>query len=95
VAGDPFRRLQDGRQTWNFPEYKDLVVEGYVANEIQPWGRLPHELVRATVRDVVQVPYLTSCENPLITRILTETLPHAEVLAPYAHLLKTDPKLEG
>ena len=92
IHADDFR---EAWKTWNFPEYADLAVQGYVANEIQPWGRLPHELVRATVRDVIQVPYLTSCENPLITRILGETLPHAEVLAPYAHLLKTDPKLEG
>jgi hypothetical protein len=90
IDADDFRTAW---QTWNFPEYKDLVLRGYVANEIAPWGRFPHELVSATVRDVIQVPYLTSTDNPLVTKILSETLPHAEVLAPYAELLRTDPKL--
>jgi hypothetical protein len=30
-----------------------------------------------------------------VTKILTETWPHAEVLTPYSELLKPDPKLEG
>jgi len=81
--------------TWNFPEYGDLEIEGYVANAINPWGKLPHELVKAVVRDPAQVPYLTSSSNPLVTKILTETWPHAEVLTPYSDLLKPDPKLEG
>jgi hypothetical protein len=75
-------------QTWNFPEYSDLAIEGYVANEIAPWGELPHALVKAAVRDPERVPYLASSDDPLIARILTETLPHAEVLAPYLDLLK-------
>ncbi len=82
-------------QTWNFPEYADLVVEGYVANEIKPWNQFPHALVRAVVRDTAQVPYLDSCANQLTTKIIEDTWPHAEVLLPYAELLKTDLKLEG
>ncbi|MGA2512848.1 MAG: DUF2199 domain-containing protein [Candidatus Limnocylindrales bacterium] len=82
-------------QTWNAPEYADLDIEGYVANAIEPWKKLPHALVRATVRDVDQVPYLVSCDDELVTRILGETWPHADVLAPYAHLLKAGPEIEG
>ena len=80
---------------WNFPEYADLEIEGYVANAITPWGEFPHALVRAVVRDVTQVPFLASCPDPLVTRILGDTWPHAEVLTSYSELLKPDPKLEG
>ncbi len=92
IHSDDFRNAW---QTWNFPEYSDLVVEGYVANAIEPWKKLPHELVRAVVRDPAQVPYLASSENPLITRIIGETWPHADVLVPYADLLKTDTRIGG
>ena len=82
-------------QVWNFPEYAELEVQGYVANSIEPWKQIPHALVRATVRDVVQVPYLTSSENQLVTKILGETWPHPDVLLPYAELLRTDQELES
>lgn len=82
-------------RTWNAPEYADLAMEGYVGNEIEPWNPFPHALVRAVVRDVEQVPYLASSDDPLFTRILDETMPHADVLASYATLLKSDPQLES
>jgi hypothetical protein len=80
-------------QTWNFPEYKDLVLEGYLANDISPWGKLPHALVKATVREMSQVPYATSSDDELVTRILGETWPHADVLKPYAEILRSEPPL--
>jgi hypothetical protein len=82
-------------QTWNLPEYKDLEIEGYLANEIPSFGALPHALVKATVRDLEQVPYLTSSENETFAKLLGDTWPHAKVLAPYADLLKSEPPLEG
>jgi hypothetical protein len=78
---------------WNFPEYKDLEIEGYVANQIAPFEKFPHALVKATVREVEHVPYLTSSANETYTKLLTETWPHATVLAPYAELLKSEPPL--
>lgn len=75
-------------QVWNFPEYAELSVEGYLANKINPWPEVPHALVRATVRDLDQVPFVTSSENEVFARIIGETWPHAEVLTPYADLLK-------
>lgn len=74
-------------QTWNFPEYADLAVEGYLANSIDPWGQLPHVLVKATVRDVDEVPVLTSCPEFDVMRIIDGIWPRDEVLAPYADLL--------
>jgi len=57
-------------QTWNFPEYADLAVEGYLANSIDPWGRFPHVLAKATIRDVDEVPVLTSCPDLDVMRII-------------------------
>ena len=80
---------------WNFPEYKDFEVEGYIANEIEPFARFPHALVKATVREIEQVPYLTSSDNEVFTKLLSDIWPHATVLAPYAELLKSEPPTEG
>ena len=82
-------------KTWNFPEYADLAFEGYIANKIEPWKAFPHALVKATVRDMAQVPYLTSSEDETMTGILAETWPHAQVLTPYSDLLKSDTPAEG
>ena len=38
VHSEDFRQAW---RTWNFPEYKDLVLEGYLGNEIAPWGSCP------------------------------------------------------
>ena len=92
VYNDDFRQAW---QTWNFPEYKDLVIEGYVANEIEPFDRFPHELVKATVRLPEHVPYLTSSEDETFTKLLGDTWPHAKVLSHYADLLKSEPPIEG
>jgi hypothetical protein len=90
VDSDDFR---EAWKVWNAPEYTSLTMEGYVANEIAPWNQFPHALIRAVVQDAEQVPFLESSDDPLFTRILGETLPHAEVLPYYAALLKTDKPL--
>ena len=87
---DSFRQAW---QAWNFPEYADLEIEGYVANAIEPWKRLPHKLVKATVREMEDVPYLTSCDDELVTRILSDTWPHAEVFKPYLPVLTSEPPI--
>jgi hypothetical protein len=92
IHAEDFRKAW---RTWNFPEYADLEFEGYVANDIEPWKRFPHALVKATVRDMEQVPYLTSSQNEVVAKVLADTWPHADVLTPYAELLKSEPPLEG
>lgn len=77
-------------QTWNFPEYADLSVQGYLANRIKPWKKAPHAMVRAEVRDMNQVPYVAASDNPVFSGIVTDTWPHAAVLKPYAKLLRTE-----
>jgi len=88
VHADDFR---EAWKTWNFPEYKDLQMDGYVGNEVAPWERFPHALVKAAVRDLDQVPYLVSSEDETFTKLLTGAWPHAEVLSKYAELLKSEP----
>jgi len=90
VSSEDFRTAW---RTWNYPEYKDLVLEGYLANDISPWGKLPHVLVKATVRETSQVRYASSSDDELVTRILSETWPHADVLTPYAAVLLSEPPL--
>ena len=91
VINEDFRALWN---TWNFPEYKDFEIQGYVGNVIAPFDAFPHALVKATVRETEQVPYLTSSENSVFTRLLSDTWPHATVLAPYAELLKSELPVE-
>ena len=82
-------------KVWNQPEYAELELEGYIANEIAPWSPFPHAMIRAAVRDVNQVPYLVSSDAPLFTQMLGEVAPHAEVLTPFASLLRSDLPLEN
>jgi hypothetical protein len=87
--------FREAWRTWNSPEYAALEFQGYVGNDIAPWGRMPHVLVKAAVRDVEEIPCLVSCEDPLITRILGAEWPAEEVLGPYAKVLRRKPKPAG
>ncbi len=82
-------------QTWNAPEYSDLSVQGYVANDIAPWGKFPHVLVKASVGNVDEVPALSSCEDPQVMRIIEEAWPRDYVLSPYADVLSDGPTKAG
>jgi hypothetical protein len=82
-------------RAWNVPEYADLEVQGYVDNKIAPWGKIPHVLVKAVVRDVEEVPCLVSCDDPLVTRILEDEWPAQEILGCYEELLRKEPKPAG
>jgi hypothetical protein len=87
--------FREAWRVWNAPEYADLEIEGYLANEIEPWKPFPHAMVRAVVRDRDQVPYVASSEDEFFTRILSEEWSHAEAAVPYAALLKTETQIQG
>jgi hypothetical protein len=82
-------------KSWNFTEYKDFAFDGLLANRIEPWQSTLRTHVKARVLDFDKVPYVVESEDPLGTRIITETWPHPEVLACYAELLKSDPPIDG
>jgi hypothetical protein len=71
--------LQRTFREWWAPTYPNLVLEGRVANDVQPWGLLARPAT-ARVRNPDETPYLTSSTDSLIERVLTEEWPHAEVL---------------
>jgi hypothetical protein len=77
-------------QTWNFPEYKDLVVQGYIANTIAPWDKFGHSLVTAVVREPDRVPFVIADGNAELETVMGTTWPHARVLSPYVDLLRAD-----
>jgi hypothetical protein len=87
----PAQEFRTAWQTWNFPEYKDLVLEGYLANAIAPWPPFPHVMVRATVRDMEEVPVVTSSGSGDMMAVMGVEWPHARILTPYAEMLRSEP----
>ena len=71
--------LQRAFRVWWEPEYKDLRLNGVLANSIQPWGLLAAP-VSLAVRDAQQAPYCVSSLDPLLSRVLSEDWPHENVL---------------
>lgn len=64
---------------WWAPTYPDLVLEGRIANDIQPWG-LFAKPATAVVLDPNQTPYLASSPDRLTQQVLTDEWPHDHVL---------------
>ena len=64
---------------WWEPVYRDLVVEGWLANALPPWGLLAAPAT-AAVREVDQTPYVTRSSDPELEAVLTHEWPHDEVL---------------
>lgn len=65
---------------WNDDKYRDLTVEGWLANTVEPWGMLAAP-VTATVRDVQQTPYCTDSSDETLTRVIADEWDHDLVLA--------------
>lgn len=57
----------------------DLVLDGHIANDVQPWGLLARP-AQAVVTDPDQTPYLASSTDPTTHDVLTREWPHAEVI---------------
>ena len=78
VPSDELRRAFD---VWFTPDYPDLVLDGLLANAVQPWGLLGAE-VRTEVRDADATPYCCSSPSADLAGVLRTVWPHEEVL-PY------------
>ncbi|MGI8449781.1 MAG: DUF2199 domain-containing protein [Streptosporangiaceae bacterium] len=78
VAIDP-RELQRAFAVWWEPAYKDLRLDGALANSIQPWGLLASP-VSLAVRDPEQTPYCSASPDPELSRVLNDQWPHGAIL---------------
>jgi hypothetical protein len=64
----------------NDDKYRDLSVEGWLANAIPPWGMFAAP-VTATVRDVQQTPYCTQSPDDTLQHVIADEWDHELVLA--------------
>jgi len=78
VAIDP-RELQRAFAIWWEPEYKDLRLDGFLANSIQPWGLLVAP-VSLAVRDPQQTPYCVGSSDAQLVQVLSNQWPHEDIL---------------
>ena len=72
--------LQRAFKTWWEPEYRDLALDGYLANKLPLWGLLASP-ARAEVRDENETPYIVQSSETELARVLTTQWPHEMVLA--------------
>ncbi|UVJ38979.1 DUF2199 domain-containing protein [Arthrobacter sp. CJ23] len=61
---------------WLEPDYADLTLTGYLANNIEPWGLL-RSPVDLAVRNVDHTPYCVSSSSPELEDLLTNEWPHS------------------
>jgi hypothetical protein len=68
-------------ERWPTDGYRDLTLEGFLANAIPPWGDdVLGSPALARVRDPSQFPYIESSSAPLLSRVLSDKWPHEEIL---------------
>ncbi|GAA3223203.1 DUF2199 domain-containing protein [Dactylosporangium siamense] len=61
------------RSLWHSPDYPSLVVDGVLANAIEPWGAPLVKRARVAVRHPDRVPYVEAIEDDEMGKVLTET----------------------
>jgi hypothetical protein len=87
LAIDP-ANLRPVWEGWDTDAYASLVLEGFLANAIPPWGdAVLSAPATAAVRDPKLNPYIASSQHPVLGEVLATEWPHEEVLAPYDGLL--------
>lgn len=71
--------LQTAFRVWWEPEYRDLTLDGRLANALPVWGLLAAP-VHAAVRDLAETPYCTSSTDAELQAVLSDAWPHEVVL---------------
>ena len=75
-------------ETWETTAYSTMVLEGFLANKIPPWGAsVLGAPTTAVVRDPSQNPYLSSSPQPDLNAVLSNEWPHNEILDAYNSVL--------
>lgn len=67
-------------EQWWSPSYKDLVLDGFIANDVQPWGLLAKP-ARAVVRNPEETPYVHTSADHVMAHVLSDVWPHDHVMA--------------
>jgi hypothetical protein len=87
VHSDDLRHAYD---VWMTDRYAHLALHGVLANGLPPWiDQTFRQPLRATVRDVDQIPYADGSEDAFVASLLTEEWAHDAVL-PYLPLYEGD-----
>lgn len=76
----PPEDLQHAFRVWWEPEYRDLVLDGMLANALPVWG-LFGSPARARVVHDDETPYIVESSQQDLSRVLNEQWPHDELLA--------------
>lgn len=76
----PPQELQHAFRVWWKPAYRDLLLDGVLANALPVWG-LFGSPARARVLDEEETPYIVESWHGGLSRVLTEQWPHDELLA--------------
>lgn len=71
--------LRHAYETWWTPTYADLTIDGYLANDLLPFG-LGGRPVRIEVRDENTLPECTSSTDPELAHVMHTTWDHRTVL---------------
>ena len=87
LAIDP-RRMREVWELWQTAAYARLVLEGYLANAIPPWGdKVLGSPATAAVRDAAALPYVERSEDLILREVLENEWPHEDILAAYESIL--------
>jgi hypothetical protein len=78
--GVPPADMHRALEAWWSPSYGDLVLDGHIANDVQPWGLLARP-ARAVVRNPDETPYVDSSDDHVVAHVLVDLWPHEYVLS--------------
>lgn len=80
--------LREVWELWETPAYAELVLDGFLANALPPWGeKVLGEPAVAAVRDSTQWPYIQQSGAPTLHAVLSTEWPHDAILAAYASVI--------
>ncbi len=72
--------LQRAFAVWWTPDYEQLEIDGYLANDLPGWGGLAAP-VHAVVRHTDHTPYVVASSDDSLSEVLRTMWPHDEALS--------------